>query len=318
MPTMNERLAGYEDPTTLMILRAMAQAGSPGTAAVSRESLEAALGQPLPASEPATLWDRLGAVASFAGNAIMGRGGFNAPPFSKVMEKGQPKRVYRGTPQAYAVEDPAKWNPQALYGPGAYFTESPEVASGYTQTRRSAPLASTQEVAHMEHAANEYRRMVKGEIPMATGYDTESAKAMVGLYEKRLAEVERSMPAPNVRASYLDITKPFDLDKGRLPVQDVRQIALDLWNEGRAQGVSLDDMRALASRFGDKSRLRLTYDQLATMVSPHRATQILRRMGYDGLTHIGGGRTQTKPHRVWIAFTPRQEYGGFTPLEQLP
>lgn len=75
MPTMNEQLAGYVDPTTQMILRAMAQAGSPGTAAVSRETLQEALGQPLPVSERATLWDRLGAVASFAGNALPLRGG---------------------------------------------------------------------------------------------------------------------------------------------------------------------------------------------------------------------------------------------------
>lgn len=80
MPTLNGQLAGQPlDPTTAMILRAMAQAGSPGTAAVPRETLEEALGQPLPPSEPATLMDRLGAVASFAGNAIMGRGGVGRP-----------------------------------------------------------------------------------------------------------------------------------------------------------------------------------------------------------------------------------------------
>ena len=79
-PTLEQRLERPElDPTTAMILRAMAQAGSPGTAAVSRETLEQALGQPLPDAGPATLGDRLGALGSFAGNAVMG-GGRLLPP----------------------------------------------------------------------------------------------------------------------------------------------------------------------------------------------------------------------------------------------
>lgn len=53
-------------------------------------------------------------------------------PLTKVLKGDKPTRVYRGTPTAYAKEDPGKWDPNGLYGPGAYFTENPKVASGYS------------------------------------------------------------------------------------------------------------------------------------------------------------------------------------------
>lgn len=44
---------------------------------------------------------------------------------------GVGKRYYRGVATAYKKESPQAWNPHSLHGPGAYHTDSPEVAESY-------------------------------------------------------------------------------------------------------------------------------------------------------------------------------------------
>jgi hypothetical protein len=45
--------------------------------------------------------------------------------------------VYHGSQRVFEKFDAGRSNPDALYGPGAYFTEDPTVASGYARTRRA-------------------------------------------------------------------------------------------------------------------------------------------------------------------------------------
>src|SRR3990167_8705420 len=82
--------------------------------------------------------NRFEGIAQAFGMTIPGRGGFGAPPFSKVMEGGKPKRVYHGTSAVFEEMDPKMAGKGAggdLYGPsaGGYWTESPKVAGGYSQ-----------------------------------------------------------------------------------------------------------------------------------------------------------------------------------------
>lgn len=50
---------------------------------------------------------------------------------SKVVdERGHPKRMFHGTRFDVRSFDPERANPTALYGPGFYFTDSPDVAGG--------------------------------------------------------------------------------------------------------------------------------------------------------------------------------------------
>ena len=59
-----------------------------------------------------------------------------------IRENPQPTEiVYHGSQNVFEVFEPSKTRDTALYGPGAYFTEDPSVASGYARTRRQAEAA---------------------------------------------------------------------------------------------------------------------------------------------------------------------------------
>lgn len=253
---------------------------------------------------PASGWDRLRELADYASMAMLGRGGFHHEPFSKVMEGGKPKRVYRGTTAGYDVEDPMRWDRNALYGPGGYFTESPEVASGYSKAHNLASLP------HLEQEAAFWREMVaKSTTPRQLDENRYRLKG----YEDLIAEANRS--ASNVRASYLDIINPFDADAATIPVAPLKNRVLE---SRKAYGGQVDpSLERLVGRL-DMRTLPLEYGELKDLAGGSWANNFLRRLGYDGITHIGGGRTNTSPHRVWITFSPDQEFSGFTPLKDLP
>lgn len=86
-------------------------------------------------------------VFSLAKEAVLGQ--FRKQPAtanepSKVVdEQGKPKQVYHGTQQEFDAFDPARANPNALYGPGAYFTENPAVAQQYAHGNAMSGRTST-------------------------------------------------------------------------------------------------------------------------------------------------------------------------------
>lgn len=316
-PTLDERLANPTvDPTTAMMIRAMAQAGSPGIAAVDRATLQEVFGDVPLSQTPPTLRERLSAVASFAGNAILGRGGFGAAPFSKVMEGGKPKRVYRGTSAVYDVENPEKWNPSSLFGPGGYFTENPAVASTYAESRRYGNVESALAEAHndlkgwTQQLKWVQQGQAKGADPTASASALRWAEREVQAAQKRITELEAV--APNVRASYLDITNPLDME-GPVSSDSVASI-LKAAREARIQFLPRP-AKPGAPLTGDD-----VYKALTRSADAAIANDVLRRAGYDGITHIGGGRAGRgkEMHRVWITLDPKQEYPGFTPLPELP
>lgn len=140
--------------------------------------------------------------------------------------------------------------------------------------------------------------------------------------------------APNVRPQRLDIRRPFDIDAPADP-SDLEFFAQILETEAelptfaeqlrtQVEGIKAripgvtgptneDLYNFLARAFGGG-------DQYAGDL-PGRAwvNKALVRRGYDGITHIGGGRTvigrQHGPHQVWIAFSPHQVYSPFGPRE---
>lgn len=96
---------------------------------------------------PIGLRDWLDAIAHTATDAALMRGGFEAPPFSKVMQSNKPIQVYHGTPHGFDSFDMSKTDPHALFGPGFYFTENPVIAGGRVGEKsvRVGPFASEQE-----------------------------------------------------------------------------------------------------------------------------------------------------------------------------
>jgi hypothetical protein len=65
----------------------------------------------------------------------------------------------------------------------------------------------------------------------------------------------------------------------------------------------------------------LRWDHLETALrGKDKVTQVLKALGYDGITHIGGRIMGTHDHRVWIAFDPPQikgveNRGTFNPMD---
>lgn len=100
------------------------------------------------------------------------------------------------------------------------------------------------------------------------------------------------------KAVYLNIRKPFDIDKGRLKVRDIPE-------DIRPRIIS---PIVLAYDREELENIELSYDTLHTGFDTHAQTNaFLQSIGYDGLTHIGGNRVGGgHEHRVWIAFEPNQ------------
>jgi ADP-Ribosyltransferase in polyvalent proteins len=289
MPPEGIGLLDTLDPFWVQVLLASRQAGLPATEA----GVMGKLGL-LQAHEQAPWSERLGQLASVLGLAIPGRGGFGRPPFSAVMEGGQPKRVFHGTPVAFGEPSMSQVNQEALFGPGFYFTESPKVASGYA-----------------ESGGQLTRRVMVPEqdVPQFMKLNPEAQNLGGVMGQKDLV----AWTKPNVRPAYLDITKPFDMDVP-IPKNEVRrlsQIADPNHNWDLA-------WRNATAEPGGALTGEIVYGVLAHNVGKYEATQALARAGYDGITHIGGARTGTPQHRVWIAFDPKQIHSAFTPPEQLP
>jgi len=121
--------------------------------------------------------------------------------------------------------------------------------------------------------------------------------------ENQFAAVGTGNPA-EVRPAFLDLKNPFDADQllsqpealqliGRLsqklPNYDWKMVQDELTKTQSVTGAGL-------------------YQAVATTVDKGALNSALQDLGYDGITHIGGGQ---EPHRVWIAFKPEQVHSPF-------
>lgn len=132
--------------------------------------------------------------------------------------------------------------------------------------------------------------------------------------------------SPEVKAVYLSIQNPFDIDKDRLTA---RQLGLTRFYPDEVTGTNGPDLANAAGAtmdtpmslefwrsYGHATGAIGTVDEHGDEVSGvmNQLNETIRRMGYDGLTHIGGGHrgmatvplNQVVRHRVWIAFEPTQ------------
>lgn len=108
-------------------------------------------------------------------------------------------------------------------------------------------------------------------------------------------------PAPTVYPVYLTITNPIDMESS----PNLKQ-----WANAYSDYVSMDD---LAEAKTNEEAYRIVEDALTgEMLPDYEGAEIiqdgLQGMGFDGITHIGGGRVSADgpKHRVWIAFRPEQ------------
>lgn len=226
-------------------------------------------------------------------------------------EQGKPRAVYHGTGKGgWKAFDPNKRDATALYGPGYYFTEDRVIAKEYTEKGL--------EPQFLKGDAKQTGAIVRQRLTELAGSDSQ-AKALLRYGDDQLADFIGQDSAegkvlqqtgvdvgdlygdpnanPEVKRVYLNIRNPLDVDS-EMP-RDVLE-KLQALNAASGGKYDLTQLRpesknvyyALENGAGDKTR----------------ANEILRKAGFDGITHMGGGRwtAGSKPHRVWIAFEPTQ------------
>ena len=102
---------------------------------------------------------------------------------------------------------------------------------------------------------------------------------------------------PQVYESYLNIKNPMDMDAPADRDAWAKQFPDAMFPES---GTNEDFYRAMEEYFEDEGMVRWEAEE--------SAMDAIWGMGYDGITHIGGGRVNPdgERHRVYIAFDPEQ------------
>lgn len=207
----------------------------------------------------------------------------NWPGAQVTREKdGSAKTFYHGTSKAAELSEDGKFdrnrqNPKALYGPGFYFTDDPRTAGGDGEGK--------------------------------DGYAGKGARP----------DTENS---PGVVPAHLDVRNPFDIDK-EFSTEDWKKVISEAakadprydWDyiyeklEQEEQYNNIDGSTVYQA-------VRKVNDEDGKMLGKAGANDLLEKLGYDGITHVGGRNTGNSPHRVVIAFHPEQVYGKFGGIER--
>lgn len=281
-----------------------------------------------------------------------GAAGHDTPEFknwfagSKVVTAdGKPLVVYHGSGKDIEAFDASRQNPDALYGPGFYFTESAATAGGSAPNMPGSPsneedlyAAAPWNLAGYAYQGREFS-IDQPLTPRQMSY----AKRLFGS-----KTVERDARSDiGVRASYVEgwkawqageaefrkwlatdptsgVTGWFNAKLKSQPQQTtapaVYPVHLSIKNP-----LDLDakaDPRIAARMFaraGDASASAswskidstehawsAVYAQIAASTSKAKANNIVQAAGFDGMTHEGGNVMGWEKHRVWIAFDPAQ------------
>ena len=274
---------------------------------------------------------------------------------SKVMKDGKPVVVYHGTSNGqFDRFDKAKIGDGNLYGPGFYFTEDDDIADSYKAKDRlkhkldlsKGQLATIGDFIE-NHLPNKYWKVERGEktgsiFVLETDYSGKTVRATAidcdPLAEDRTSLVREYLPSmtnwpqgvrenwqkmldsmgvpkPEIKQVYLNIRKPFDIDKGKVPVTgDMKadyEAFVSIFSEMLEHNPG--DTHAAEELKTYKKRLKtgVPYDDALRMfeTSPDKKramNEYLQSLGYDGITHIGGKIMGDRDHRVWIAFEGNQ------------
>jgi hypothetical protein len=168
---------------------------------------------------------------------------------TKVVDStGTPRRVFHGSPSIFEEFNPTSGDPNALFGPGVYFTDDPSVANGYAKT------------VHRP------------------GRET-----------------------PNVRPVFLKLTDVLDMDA---PVDPWMKRAVNNPRTDNAPGNGFfaEDVVTNEDAYNFlKHDFSIHTDTLPGFGDAKVRLNDFIAENFDGITHIGGGRSGTAPHRVWIA-----------------
>lgn len=177
--------------------------------------------------------------------------------------------VYHGTNQVFDQFINSKLAKDTLYGVGHYFTDSPEVASGYALNKATwTPQIVTDN---------------------ANTYDANLMKLkdkMVQLFKKgpdqyQVVKNVKEPGLPNVHKVYLDIDTPFDVDKDVLSQEELKKLGIK-------------------SKSGNLNDIKKQYPGIE-----EKFPDMLNKLGYDSLVYSGGSMSSgVTPHRVFVVNNP--------------
>lgn len=207
----------------------------------------------------------------------------------RFLEQSQVKvPVYHGTqsPTEITQIDPSKFDPNALYGPGFYTTQSSNIAAGeggYTDSKK--PFIDPEKIwdtpQYKQLFAEELDRQKK--IP---GYEYRDPDEIEGLAMENAWMKAREIlqqGTPSGYKVYLDIRKPFDIDStmtGSEANGIIRQ-----WDQYGKFSSSTDLFKPEETVTGEQ-----LYEELKGLALFDKAdvNKFLESIGYDGITHLGG------------------------------
>jgi len=208
------------------------------------------------------------------------------------------------------------------------------------QKKMGADVADQDVDRHLHRFGQAVERLESGEEQDWLDDDDSPARAWVKMWlpshvvEEFWKQEEKT---PEVKEVYLNIRKPLSID-GAIAESDLRAIAdkiesvkLDVTptmsaNQAKAGLAFIKrQLSGLASQLehgGARSiRGHEVYRELSGNLGRSAGYEVLRQLGYDGITHVGGNiMGGGHEHRVWIAFEPNQikstdNRGTFDPAE---
>jgi len=271
-------------------------------------------------------------VAVAKGGGVMGseerlqRAQQETPEFKTFFDKsqvvdaeGKPKFVYHGTGADISEFKKGLLDERALYGPGIYTTESKDVAGGEKSYSFKGLKSDdvTGEFGSDENLSMSEQIKQAKEQAVKEGFTADEIDGSIFVPNKDggIDMYNEADSQPNVMPLYASIKNAFDIDampenwSAIAEKMDAtatklfgdKYLGIDFDRLERSESTQNIDGRSLykaLSRSFERNDLGKTY-----------ANEILKAMGYDGITHTGGlsGRYGSgEPHKVWIAFEPEQ------------
>ena len=223
-----------------------------------------------------------------------------------------------------------------------YEMDAPIGASSLEQLRDHVDELYNDAPSYHQAELGAFRRALhSGEPEMAVAHLTDPAHALSRIFAARLGVMVHKVQYPALLRCFLSIRKPLDLDRPlTVPValaigEAIKEWAVSTTPIRNKQGYQNEPADWLYATAFDNTAGPEHPGQIHTPVSVEEALvralgacrfpgqrvggdnestrrigTIARAAGFDGLTHLGGGRVgwgdSTRQHRVWIAFEPTQ------------
>lgn len=232
----------------------------------------------------------------------------DAAAATKARTAEGPIRTYHGTATSFDRYDLSKMDENALFGPGVYTTENPEIAAEYAAARaepiNSERRAGERTIANLQDDTRlrqgfltRLQAMTPEEFDPA-GWSEATREAaianqryIIGRNTKDIAyHTQRLEQLPgageHIRPQFLDARNPLNADTFQLSPEDLR---------------------------------RLDWDFAPQNLS-HQMADVAHKLGYDAIVHQGGKRVGNVEHPVWIALDPKQVYQPYVvpPMQPAP